>query len=62
MEMSKAFDTLNRDILIAKLHAYCFLEESLKLIKSYLTNRWQRTKVNISFRSWSELLLGVLQK
>ena len=38
MDLSKAFDTLNYDDrLIAKLHAYGFSEESLKLIKSYLT-------------------------
>ena len=61
MDLSKAFDTLNHDLLIAKLYAYGFSEESLKLINSYLTNGWQRTKVNISFSSWSELLLGVPQ-
>ena len=49
MDLSKAFDTLNHDLLIAKLHAYGFSEESLQLIKSYLTNRWQRTKVNATF-------------
>ena len=31
------------------------------MIKSSLTNRWQRTKVNKSFSSWSELLLGIPQ-
>ena len=31
------------------------------LIKSYLSNRWQRTKVNLSFSSWLELILGVPQ-
>ena len=35
MDLSKAFDTLNHDLLIAKLHAYGFSEESLQLIKSY---------------------------
>ena len=34
MDLSKAFDTLNHDLLIAKLYAYGFSEESLKLIKS----------------------------
>ena len=53
MDLSKAFDTLNHDLLMAKLHAYGFSEESLKLIKSYVTNRWQRTKFNISFSIWS---------
>ena len=61
MDLSKAFDTLNHDLLIAKLHAYGFGYKSLKLIKSYLNNRWQRTKINTSFSSWSELLTGVPQ-
>ena len=58
MDLSKAFDTINHDLLIAKLHAYGFSKESLKII-SYLSNRWQRTEVNLSFSSWSELILGV---
>ena len=33
----------------------------LKLIKSYLTNRWQRNKLNTGFSKWTEILLGVLQ-
>ena len=61
MDLSKAFDTLNHDLLIAKLHAYGFDKSALKLVKSYLTNRWQRTKINMSFSSWSELLKGVPQ-
>ena len=61
MDLSKAFDTINHDLLIAKLHAYGFSKEFLKLIKSYLSNPWQRTKVNLSFSSWSELTLGVPQ-
>ena len=61
MEVSKAFDTLNNDLLIAKLHAYGFDIKTLKLLHSYLTKRWQRTKVNSSFSTWSELLQGVPQ-
>ena len=41
------------------MHAYVFSKESLKLIKSYLSNRQQTTKVNLSFSSWSYLILGV---
>ena len=62
MDLSKAFDTLNHDLLAAKLHAYDFSEESPQLIKSYLTKRWQRTKFNVSFSNWTELLLGVPQE
>ena len=61
MDLSKAFDTLNHDLLIAKLNAYGFDKNALKLTRSYLTNRWQRTKVNTSFSSWVELILGVPQ-
>ena len=61
MDLSKAFDTLNHDLLIAKLHAYGFSRNALMLIKSYLSNRWQRTKINNSYSSWIELLRGVPQ-
>ena len=61
MDLSKAFDTLNHDLLIAKLRAYGFDIKTLKLLQSYLTKSWQRTKVNSSFSTWSELLQGVPQ-
>ena len=61
MDLSKAFDTLNHDLLIAKLHAYGFSRNVLMLIKSYLSNRWLRTKINNSYSSWIELLRGVPQ-
>ena len=60
MDLKKAFNMINYGLLLAKLIAYEFTNKSLRLIKSYLTNRWQRAKVNRSF-SWSELLLGVPQ-
>ena len=61
MDLSKAFDTINHELLIAKLHAYGFSKNSLLLIFSYLSDRWQRTKVNLNFSNWIELLQGVLQ-
>ena len=60
-DLSKAFDTINHDFLIAKLNAYGFTKNSLKLIKSYLSYRLQRTKINTGLSSWTELLLGVPQ-
>ena len=60
MGLSKAFDTINH-LLIAKLGAFGSDAASLKLIRSYLANRFQRTKVNTSFSSWSKLFLVVPQ-
>ena len=61
MDLSKAFDTLNHALMIAKLHAYGFDRSSLNLIHSYLTQRWHRTKINTSFSTWKHLLTGVPQ-
>ena len=61
MDLSKTFDTLNHDLLIAKLHAYGFQHDALTLLHSYLSKRWHRTKVNTSFSSWEELIKGVPQ-
>ena len=52
---------MNHELLITKLSAYEFTNESLRLIKSYLTNRWQRRKINKSFSKWTEFLEGVPQ-
>ena len=61
MDLSKAFDYIRHDLLIAKLHAYGFSYEALTLINDYLTNRQQRLKVNGSFSSWKDLTRGVPQ-
>ena len=37
------------------------LTDSHKLINDYLSNRWQRTKINKSFSSWTELVQVVPQ-
>ena len=58
MDLSKAFDIVKHDLLIAKLNAYCFNKESLKLLHNYLSNRWHRTKINKKFSSWQELIQG----
>ena len=60
-DLSKAFDCLVHDFLIAKLEAYGFTYESLKLINSYLTDRKHRTKINSSYSSFLDFLIGVPQ-
>ena len=61
MDLSKAFDTINQSLLLAKLEASGFSTNSLKLIQNFLCNRFQRTKVIGPFRDWIEILAGVLQ-
>ena len=60
-DLSKAFDCLNHDLLLAKLAAYGFDAEALLFIRSYLKDRKQRTKINGSFSSWLEIKYGVPQ-
>ena len=45
MDLSKAFDCLNHELLIAKLEAYGFSRSALKLVYDYLSNRKQRVKI-----------------
>ena len=59
--LSKAFECLNHELLIAKLNAYGFSRPALLFIHSYLTDRRQRVKVNGSFGTWTETDRGVPQ-
>ena len=61
MDLSKAFDCIRHDLLIAKLHAYGFSRETLLLVHSYLENRQQRVKINGSFSTYKYLKFGVPQ-
>ena len=54
-DLSKAFNCLPHDLIIAKLHAYGFDKASLRLMHSYLTNWYQRVKINNSYSLWSPI-------
>ena len=60
-DLSKAFDCLPHDLLIAKLHAYGFGKPSLALVHSYLSGRKQRVKIENTFSTWFEISYGVPQ-
>ena len=53
MDLSKAFDTINHELLIAKLHAYGFPIQTLEVLLSYLQERWQRVKIHTTFSLWT---------
>ena len=60
-DLSKAFDHLHHELLIAKLNCYGMEINSLRLIHSYLTGRCQRVRINSSYSSCSDILSGVPQ-
>ena len=61
MDLSKAFNCIPHDLLIAKMHAYGFDEDSLILFFSYLKDRKQAVKVNNTLSSFMTLVSGVPQ-
>ena len=60
-DLSKAFDCLPHDLLIAKLHAYGVDSKSLRILSSYLTNRKLRVRMGTFYSSWFDILTGVPQ-
>ena len=60
-DLSKAFDCLNHELLIAKLTAYGLSLPALRLIHDYSLNRKQRTRINNSYSTWMEIVFGVPQ-
>ena len=55
MDLSKAYDCLPRDILVAKLEAYGVGKAALNLISDYLSHRKQKTKIGSSYGDWYEI-------
>ena len=58
MDLSKAFDTINHDLLLAKISAYRVSNNALNLMCSYIKNRKQRTQINEHFSSEKRQLQG----
>ena len=46
VDLSKAFDSVCHNLMLAKLKAYGFSEAGIELMKAYLHDRCQRVKVN----------------
>ena len=61
MDLSKVYDYISLELLVAKLECYGLDELSLKLILDYLSNRKQRTKIGSSFSDWFDISVGVSQ-
>ena len=61
LDFAKAFDTVNHEILLAKLKHYGILGKPLKLLESYLKNRSQRTEVDGVLSDEGTIIHGVPQ-
>ena len=61
MDLSKTFDVIDHDLLLAKLKAYSVGERSFVLFKDYLSGRQQRVKIGDTFSNWKGVIRGVPQ-
>ena len=59
MDLSKAFDTLNDNLLLAKLNAYGFLFQCDKVVQSYLQEQFQSVNKNNNFSEYGHFLHSV---
>ena len=61
IDLSKAFDCIPHDLLIAKLHAYVFSEKTVTFVYYYLKRQKQNVKTDNIFSSFQTLLSGIPQ-
>lgn len=59
--MSKAFDSINKDILLLKLQDLGISKNALVWFSSYLTNRYQVVRINSALWNSLRLTSGVPQ-
>ena len=60
-DLSKAFDCLSQDRILEKLKFYGLSDHALSLMRSYLSSRYQRVKLNDTFSTWQEVSREVPQ-
>ena len=61
VDLSKAFETVNHHILLAKLENYGFRGKAYELLSSYLSNRKQYVQLNDHKSSYKPISCGVPQ-
>src|SRR5690606_25281519 len=61
LDLSKAFDCVNHEILLSKLESFGFRDDFLKFLESYLSDRNQRVRLNDTLSSYQKIYTGVPQ-
>ena len=61
MDLSKAFDYILHDLLVAKLHAYGLSEDAVTFVYSYLKRKKQVENINDTASVFQILLSGIPQ-
>ena len=61
MDLSKVLETINHDLLLAKLQVYGFSKQALSFMCSYLKNKKQRVQIKNKFSSLNKVIAGVPQ-
>ena len=61
LDLSKAFDCIPHNLLLAKFKAYSVSEHSVSLFKSYLSNCKQCVKIGNTYSTWECVTRGVPQ-
>ena len=59
IDLQKAFDTINHEILLGKLHAIGFSEKTVAWFKLYLSDRAFKVNINNHFSDLSKISCGV---
>ena len=61
MDLSNGFDIVHLRLIIARLGAYGFSQDTVQYMRSYLTNSLQRVRVNSNFSTLQNFIAGVPQ-
>ena len=61
-DLSKAFDCIPHDVLVAKVDAYGFSRDTVVYIYSYLKNRKQCVRINDTQSYLRDIISGVPQR
>ena len=61
IDLSKAFDSICHNLLLAKLRTYGLNDDAIAFLQSYLTDRQQRIKFHGKFSEWCPVKCGVPQ-